>query len=49
METGLAIVDQANFVDHLWRSTRLEDGESVGVASLLLALNYSVSSQGSAP
>jgi hypothetical protein len=49
MEAGLAIVDQANFVDHLWRSARLEDGESLGVASLLLALNYSVSSQGSAP
>ena len=49
MEAGLAIVDQANFVDHLRRSARLEDGESLGVASLLLALNYSVSSQRSAP
>ena len=49
MKAGLAIVDQANFVDHLRRSARLEDGESLGVASLLLALNYSVSSQRSAP
>jgi hypothetical protein len=38
MEAGLDIVDQANFVDHLRRSARLEDGESLGVASLLLAL-----------
>jgi hypothetical protein len=49
MKAGLAIVDQANFVDHLRRSARLEDGESLIVASLLLALNYSVALQRSAP
>ena len=48
MEASFAIVNQANLVDHLRRSSRLEDGESLIVTSLFLALNDSVSSQRSA-
>jgi hypothetical protein len=49
MEASFAIVNQANLVDHLRLSDRLEDGESLGVTSLLLALNYSVAPERSAP
>ena len=42
MEASFAIVNQANLVDHLRRSARLEDGESLSVTILILALNYSV-------
>jgi hypothetical protein len=49
MEASFAIVNQANLVDHLRLSDRLEDGESLGVTSLLLALSYSVAPERSAP